>query len=149
MTILSPQHMTIPTNTAYHSQLIYGFIQTQHEHQIHRSLSIFELYSTHCSHHGSFCPLKNSNLTFFQATCFTSIQYCCPYITNKTAHFTFRGNLLYSNLPHSLNITHPHLVLAVTAASHPPPVLNQSPRYVNSITVYTMTKSGYYLILVK
>ena len=28
----------------------------QHEHQIHRSFSIFELCSTHCSHHGSFCP---------------------------------------------------------------------------------------------
>ena len=36
MTILSPQHMTIPTNTVYHSQLSNSFIQTQHEHQIYR-----------------------------------------------------------------------------------------------------------------
>ena len=55
--ILSLQHMTIPTNTVCHRQLIYGFFQTQHEHQICRSFSVLELYSTHCSHHGSFCPL--------------------------------------------------------------------------------------------
>ena len=32
MTILYPQHMTIPMNTVCHSQLIYGCIQTQHQH---------------------------------------------------------------------------------------------------------------------
>ena len=56
MTILSPQHMTITTNTYFHSQLIYCFLQNQHEHQICRSLSVFALPTTHCSHHGSFCP---------------------------------------------------------------------------------------------
>ena len=45
-TTLYPQHMNIPTNTVCHSQLIYSFTQTQHEHQFHRSFSIFELYST-------------------------------------------------------------------------------------------------------
>ena len=38
----------MPTNTACHSQLMYGFNQTQHPHQVHRSLSIFEWYYTHC-----------------------------------------------------------------------------------------------------
>ena len=40
MTILSPQHMTIPANTVCHSQLIYGVAQTQYEHQICRFFSI-------------------------------------------------------------------------------------------------------------
>ena len=57
MTILSPLHMTIPMNTVCHGQLIYGFHQTLHEHQICRTFSVFELHSTHCSHPGSFCPL--------------------------------------------------------------------------------------------
>ena len=56
MTILSPQHMTIPTNTVCHSQLIYCFIQAQHQHQIPRSSLTFELYFTHCSHHGCINP---------------------------------------------------------------------------------------------
>ena len=43
-------------NTICHSQLINSFIQTQHEHQICRSFFVFDVYSTHCSHHGSFCP---------------------------------------------------------------------------------------------
>ena len=33
-------------DTLCHSQLIYRFTQTQHDHQFHRSFSIFELYST-------------------------------------------------------------------------------------------------------
>ena len=87
MTILSPQHMTISTNTVCHSQLIFGFIQTQHENQIGRSFSVFELYSTQCSHHGSFCLLSKSHLTFFQASCFTSIQYFWSYITHISSPF--------------------------------------------------------------
>ena len=48
MTILSPQHITIPTNTVNHSQLlIYGFTQTQHQHQNLRTSSISEMNSTH------------------------------------------------------------------------------------------------------
>ena len=57
MTVLSPRLMTIPSDTVCHSQLIYGFTLTQHEHQICRSFSMFDQHSTHCSHHGSFCPL--------------------------------------------------------------------------------------------
>ena len=49
------RHITIPTNTIYHSQLIYGFIQTQHQLLI--SFSIFKLYITHPSRNGSLCPL--------------------------------------------------------------------------------------------
>ena len=63
MTILSPQHTK---EHCCHSQLIYGFIQTQHEHKIHRSLSIFELFYTHCSHHGSFIPSRFQSGTMFQ-----------------------------------------------------------------------------------
>ena len=37
MTIHSPQHMTIPTNTVCHNQLIDSFFQTQHQHQVLRS----------------------------------------------------------------------------------------------------------------
>ena len=86
---LSPQHMTIPTNTACHSQLVYSFLQTQHEHQIHRSFSVFELHSTHCSHHGSFCPSLNFHLTFLQTPCFTSIRYCWSCITLINCPFQF------------------------------------------------------------
>ena len=42
-----------------------------------------------------------------------------------------------TNPPHSLSLNHQHLVLAVTAASHPPPEITLSPRYVNSLTVST------------
>ena len=49
--------LTIPMNTVYHYQLIYCLFQTQHEHHIHRSFPIFELYCTHCCHHGSFSLL--------------------------------------------------------------------------------------------
>ena len=37
ITILSPKHMTIPTNIVCHSQLIHCFNQTKHEHQIRKS----------------------------------------------------------------------------------------------------------------
>ena len=42
-----------------------------------------------------------------------------------------------TNPPHSLSLSHPHLVLAVTAASHPPPAYTLSAIYVNSCTVST------------
>ena len=59
---------------------------------------------------------------YFNYFYFPSIQYYWPYITPINSPFSPRGNHLpYSNSPHSLNITHPHLDLAVTAAPHPPP----------------------------
>ena len=130
--------MVIPMNAASHIHLIKCFIQAQHEYPICRSFSVFELYSTHCSDHGYFCPSWNSLLIFFQAPWFTFIQYCCPYVTLINNPFHPRGSLLqYSISLHSLKLTHPHLVLAVTAASHHPPALTLSPRYVNSLTVST------------
>ena len=133
MTILCAQHMTILANTVCLSQPIYGFTQTQHH--ILGSFCVLELYSTHCSHHGSLCLSLNSHLTFFLAPCFTSIQYYWPYITPINS---FRGNQIpYSNSPYSLNSTQPHPVQAITAASHPPPELTLSPRHVNSLTVST------------
>ena len=66
-----------------------------------------------------------------------SLPYSIAGLTSllHTAAFSVRGSLLpYSNSPHSLSLTHQHLVLAITAAS---PALTLSPRYVNSITVST------------
>ena len=56
-------------------QLIYGVIQTQHQHQVFSSFSIFELYLTHSCHHGSLCASQNSHFAFLQAPCFITIQY--------------------------------------------------------------------------
>ena len=64
MTILSPQQMTMPMSTVCHGQLIYGFIQTQQ--LILRSVYIYELYSTHCSHNGSLCLCKIPILLSFR-----------------------------------------------------------------------------------
>ena len=52
--------------------------------------------------------------------------------------FTALEAFSYHTTTHcTLNLTYPHLGLAVTAASHPPPALTLSPRYVNSFTVST------------
>ena len=42
---------------------------------------------------------------------------------------------------HTLIYAHPHLVLAVTAALHPPPALPMSPTYVNSLTFSTSSNN--------
>ena len=66
----------------FHSHLIYGYIQTQHEHQIRRYFPVFQLYSIHCSHHGSLLS------SLFHSPCFTSINIlshlCCIYVTYVT-----------------------------------------------------------------
>ena len=79
--------MTIPAKTVCHTQLIYGFTQTQHEHQICGCFSILELYSSHCSHHRSLCPLFISHLAFLHSPCFTSMHYCWPYIAPINSPF--------------------------------------------------------------
>ena len=79
MTIFSPQHITIPMNTVCHSQLIYGFVQTQHEHQIHRTFPVFELYSTHCSHHESSALCKIHISLLFRR--YASLPYSVAAIT--------------------------------------------------------------------
>ena len=66
------------------------------------------------------------------------MQIYWPYIALVTGHIGFKGNFPCSNLPHTVTLTHPHLVLTVTAASHPPPTLTLSSRYVESLTVSTL-----------
>ena len=46
---------TVNKHCSIYIQLICSFLQTQHQQQVHSPLSFFELYSTHCSHHRSFC----------------------------------------------------------------------------------------------
>ena len=43
-------------------------------------LSIFELYSTYCSHHGSLWHSQNSHLVFILTPNFNFTQNCWPYI---------------------------------------------------------------------
>ena len=62
-----------------HSQMIYGFTHTQHELQICRSFSIFELFFAHCSHHEFICPSYNSDLSFLQVPYFTHERLCRIY----------------------------------------------------------------------
>ena len=64
VTILSPLHMTIPTNTVCHSIAIYCFIQTQHQHEVVSSFCIYELHSTHCSHIGFLSFVLSFQLCF-------------------------------------------------------------------------------------
>ena len=80
-------HMAMPTQTVCHSQLIYCFIQTQHQHQIISFFSIIELHSTHCCHHASLCPLQNSYLASFHTPCFTPIQNCWPHLAFVNSPF--------------------------------------------------------------
>ena len=127
MTILSSQHMTIPINTICHSQLICSYLQTQHEYQ---SVDLFQSLS--CTPHIAL----TMDLSILR-----KIPISLSYVTLINSPFSFRGNLLpCSNSSHSLDVTHPHLVLAVTAASHHPPALTLSPRYVNSLTVSTSSQ---------
>ena len=138
MTIPSPQQMTIPTNTVCHSQLIYGFIRTQHANTIHRYF-LFLI----CTPNGalsmdlSIIRKIPISLSFRHHA---SLPYNIAGLTqlSQTAPFSLRANLLqYSNSPHSLNLIHQHLVLAVTAASHTPPTLILPTKYVNPLTVST------------
>ena len=61
---LSSTH-DLTNDTFCNSKLIYGFIQTQHHHQVLISSSIFEPYSTHCCHHGSLSFVKFISNFFF------------------------------------------------------------------------------------
>ena len=99
--VLSPQHITTPANTACHSWLIHSFIQAQH--QILRSFSIFELYSTHCSHHGSVCLTSDSWLIWLQKICTSSSFSLIALKTTSLASFSM---LQYLLLLHSLLFLH-------------------------------------------
>ena len=139
MIIFSPQHMTISTNNFFHSQLIYSFIHTLRQHSMLISFSISDLYLTHCSHHGSLCPLLNSNLAFLQAPHFISIQYCWPYII--LVYRPFRLYRQFSTIPQltALPELNPptscsgsHNSLSSCTCTH------LATRYVNYLTVFTI-----------
>ena len=100
MTILSSQHMTIPTLTVCHSQLIHCFIQTQNQYQFPRYLSSCEMYSTNCYHHGYLCN-QNSNLIILQTPYLNAIQNQWHYMAMQTIPFSsevniFKNTLLYT-----------------------------------------------------
>ena len=119
MTVLSPQHMTIPANTVCHSQLLYGFIQTQHEHQICRSFSIFELYSTLLLQWISLFFVKFSS-HFSSGTMLH--QYRRPYITPINSLYQLRRKFPLTALP-KLNPPTPcsgsHSSLTSYTCTHP------------------------------
>ena len=73
--------------------------------------------------------------------------YCCGYVVDSSA-FIFR-EIIIEHLPKcisltvcrsSLRLAHPHLALAVTPVSHPPPALTLSPRYVYSLNFFTSSQ---------
>ena len=127
---------TSHTNSHFHNQLIYHFIQTYYMYCILSSLSTFKLYSYYCTQISLFFTKLLSR--FPLSLCSTPMQNCGLRWHLQITIFSFRGNLFsYTNLPHSISSTHTHLVLAVPTASHFLPVLTLSPRYVNSVTVST------------
>ena len=132
MIILSPQHMTIPANAVCHSQLINGFTQTQHQHKILRYIYLWAVLHTLLS---SWIILS---LVKFPSHFLSGTMHHLHTVL-LVLHNTHKQPLsaLEEISLHSINLTHPHLVLAVTAASHPPPALTQSPRYVTSLTIST------------
>ena len=128
--------MSIPMDTISLCLLIYCFIQVQHLHfvdflSINFTPHIFLTMapSVHCKIAISFWPRGHVSLPWSIAD-LTQLLY--------TIHLIFKGNFfLQSKSKHSLNITHPNLVLDVITTTHPPPVLNLLPRYDNSVTVST------------
>ena len=66
-------------------------------------------------------------LEIFIIAAFNICNVLCIYMENP---FRLGGDIvLDGSSPHSLSVTHQHHVQAVTAASHPPPALTQSPRH--------------------
>ena len=82
--------------------------------------------------------------SLFQAPYFTSMQYCCPYITPMNSPFQLWKIFTIQQLTALPKPNHPHLVLAVTGASHPPPALTLSPINANSRTVSNSSNSVSY-----
>ena len=122
-TIFPTQLMAMPMNTVCHGQLIYCFIQIQHQHQVLSSFPIFVMYYTYCSHHGSlFLPEISILLSFTLHTHseLLTLHSCCKQ-NLSTLDKIFSP---CSNFPHLLNIAHQHLVVAVTAILHIPPALS-------------------------
>ena len=128
--------MSIPMDTISLCQLIYCFIQDQHLHfvdflSINFTPHIFltMALSVLCQIPISFWPRDHVSPPWSIAD-LTQLLY--------TIHLILKGNFfLQSKSKHSLNITHPNLVLDVITTTHPPPGLHLLPRYDNSVTVST------------
>ena len=89
--------MIILTHIVYHSQLMYCLIQTQHQHQVLISFSVFEPYSARCSHRGFLSPSQHSHLSLRHHTLLTySISVFEPY----SARCSHRGFLSPSQHSH-------------------------------------------------
>ena len=123
----SPKNTITQTHTVCLTQLIYCFFHAQHYHQ-----SISSLLSWSCTPHVALImdhpALHKISLQFVSGTILLSymellaLNYSC-----KLFPFSFIQNLLsYGDSPHFPSIAHPHLTVAVTAASHPPPTHTQS-----------------------
>ena len=137
-------------------------------------LSVFGLYSTQCSHHGSLClwailhtmfppcislslgctlhnvptmdlSVTSKKIIFFSFRHHASLQY--RIVGLLTDHLHFKGNIfLYSNSSHYINLTCLNLVLAVTeGASLPPPALILSLRYNKIPLLFTQHCIAYLL----
>ena len=119
MTILSLQHMTIPTNTACHSQfkpnmniksadLFHSLSCTPHialtmDHLVLHNIFISLSFRQHASLPYYFAGLINSNNQLLSSL----EEISCHTVTRHTPK----------------TYPHPLLILAVTAALHPPPAL--------------------------
>ena len=130
--------MSIPMNSISSCQLLYCFIQVQHQHWIFCRFS---------------CPLISLKtyfsprlLRFFAKSlshsgltpCLSSFKYCWSHTAFVNNPFDFQMNFfLQCKSWHSLNFTHPNPVLDVTAISHPPIEFILSHRHKNSATVST------------
>ena len=121
--------MTVSMNTVWDSELIYSFLQTQHQHQILSLLLILEMYSTCCSHNGSRCTLCSSHSAFFQSPYFTPTELLALQNSCKQPLLALEATSAYTNSPHFLDLIHLNLILAVTAS---PLAFILSPKYVNS-----------------
>ena len=103
-------HNTSPyqTHTACRSQLIHCFIQTQNQHQVHNSISIFQLRTQTLLSTRIALSIPKSYLTYLQSPYFTLIQNYWPYV--------LRVNKIPSHLP-SITILHSHTELLAIRTS--------------------------------
>ena len=81
------------------------------------------------SAHHKISILQSGNMLHFHTELLALHSSC------KQLLVALKNLLSYSNMPQSLNITHPYLILAVTARIHNPPALDLSP-YIWHIYIY-------------
>ena len=128
--------MTIPANTVCHRLLIYSCINPRMNIKF-VELCIYLSCTPHIALTLDLCPLEHSHITFIQAPCFSSIQYCRTYVTHIISPYQFWRKSTIQQLSTLPKLNPLNFVLAVTAVSHPPRALGLSPRYVNSLSVST------------